>query len=461
MSRSTNEHQKVPGDPDLVKNLHPLFLDCKGVSTDSREELQGKLFFAIKGERFDGNRFVSEAVEKGCRLAVTERKELEGMENVLVVPSVLQILQELARYHRFHVSPRVLAITGSNGKTTTKELAHAVLSTKYRTLATSGNLNNHIGVPLTLLSLKDEEMAIIEMGANHAGEIGQLAGIAAPETGVITNVGKAHLEGFGSLEGVLHAKGELYEYLASGGGTAIIDITDDKLRGKASAVGVDAKLAGPGGDIPVSCRMTADRPFLSLELQFGNQRFPVSTRMVGPYNLQNVLLAASVGYYFGTDPGETARAISGYQPINRRSQLMETRSNRLILDSYNANPTSMREAIGGLLTYDPDRSMVILGDMAELGEQAPEEHRQLVEWIRSTGIRKALLAGPHFSRVARDDRAARHDQVVQVFPGTAELAEALRKDFPSGYSILVKGSRIMRLEEIVDLFIEIDGTKGP
>jgi UDP-N-acetylmuramoyl-tripeptide--D-alanyl-D-alanine ligase len=355
------------------------------------------------------------------------------------------MLQELARLHRVSRSPRVLAITGSNGKTTTKELVHCILSKKYSVLATAGNLNNHIGVPLTLLTLADQEVAVVEMGANHMGEIALLAEIASPELGLVTNVGKAHLEGFGSLEGVLEAKTELYQYLSAHGGKAIIDGTDSRLLNKAAEHGVSTLVVGAGGDIEVGASVLDQDPYLKLDLVIEDRHHELPTRLVGAYNLQNILLAAAVGHYFGIPGGDILDAVGGYIPGNQRSQFIEGRRNRIILDSYNANPTSMREAVNGLLQYASSPTMLILGDMAEMGESSIKEHRDLVRWIAGRGIDRVLLAGSIFNKCAQPTSSAK------VFPGMKELESFLRSEQPEGFHILVKGSRIMELEKILPL----------
>ena len=430
-----------------TEQLYTHFLQSGGICTDTRQEPEGKLFFALRGEQFDGNRYVEDALAGGCMLAITERKDLEGREDVLVVPSVLKQLQDLAHHHRMQLKPRLLAITGSNGKTTTKELMAAVLSTQYSLLATKGNLNNHIGVPLTLLSLKDEELAVVEMGANHAGEIAQLARIAAPEVGLITNVGKAHLEGFGSLEGVLSAKSELYAYLASRDGTAIVDGRDQLLLEKAAELGVSCQVAGPGKDLPVQVKLLRQTPLLEVELHIGDKVYPLSTGLVGAYNLQNILLAAACGMYYGIPEVDIARAISGYYPENQRSQLVEGKRNKVVLDAYNANPSSMREAIGGLLSYARSPIMLILGDMAELGESSEEEHRELLGWISTLEVERILVAGPQFSRISEPSAH------LSVFRDRKELQAWLKREKPEGYHILLKGSRVMELERLVPLLV--------
>jgi UDP-N-acetylmuramoyl-tripeptide--D-alanyl-D-alanine ligase len=428
-----------------TEQIYKEFLQSSGVCTDTRQVVEGSLFFALRGDQFDGNRFVEDALNKGCRLAITERKDLAGKGRVVVVSSTLEVLQQLAHYHRMQVAPRLIAITGSNGKTTTKELLAAVLSKEYELLATRGNLNNHIGVPLTLLKLNREELALVEMGANHPGEIAELARIAAPEVGLITNVGKAHLEGFGSLQGVLDAKSELYAYLAKHGGTAIIDGRDQKLMRKADELGVACKVVAPKGDLPVAVNLISQTPFLDVELVLGEEVYPFSTRLVGAYNLQNILLAAATGFHFGVSGNAIAGAISGYLPDMQRSQMLEGGRNKLVMDSYNANPSSMREAIGGLLSYATSPTMLILGDMAELGDSSEKEHRELFHWISSLDVDQVLLLGPNFSQIYEPSNR------ITVFSGRKELETYLGEEKPEGYHILLKGSRVMELERLASL----------
>ncbi len=430
-----------------IKQLYQHFLESTGICTDTRQKVEDSIFFALKGENFDGNGFVEDAISKGCRVAVTERKELDGAPRILVVADALKTLQDLASYHRRKVSPKVIAITGSNGKTTTKELVNAVLSAAYPVGATRGNLNNHIGVPLTLLSLQEEQIAIVEMGANHPGEIAELARIAAPDLGMITNVGKAHLEGFGDLEGVLNAKGELYDYLAGHGGKAIIDGHDQVLLDKAGLTGVESLVVGAGRDLPVSARILNQTPFLEIELEVAGVSYTISTRLVGAYNLQNILLAAGTGFYFGIDPSLIADSIGGYVPQNQRSQLVKGEHNHLILDSYNANPSSMREAINGLINYASPPTMLILGDMAELGDASDHEHRELVRWIGTLKLDRVLLVGPNFSKVREPSFG------FIVFRERTDLEVYLNEEKPSGYHILVKGSRVMELERLKPLLV--------
>lgn len=419
-----------------------------GISTDTRQDVKGSIFFALKGDQFDGNMYVQDALKAGCRIAVTELKEYEGEAGICYTPSALKLLQELASFHRMQAAPRVLAITGSNGKTTTKELISVVLSKKFRVLATKGNLNNHIGVPLTLLSQKGEELAVVEMGANHPGEIGTLARIAAPNLGLITNVGKAHLEGFRTLEGVLDAKGELYEFLAASGGKAIVDGGDALLMKKAEETGVKVLSVSEDGALPVSVELLDQSPFLELDLRIGDESHHISTHLVGAYNIQNIRFAAACGSFFGVSGDEIAGAIASYTPENQRSQVVEGMHNRVVLDFYNANPSSMREAVGSLGAYADKTPMLILGDMAELGAASLSEHRDLVRWIRTLPIKQVILVGPQFGQVGEPLEGLR------VFSALDELQAYLEKNPPRDCTILVKGSRVMGLERLKPLLVK-------
>ena len=441
-----------------IEALYRDFLQSSGICTDTRKEVKDAVFVALRGENFDGNRFVGTALREGCRVAITENREFSGDPRVRVVDSALGTLQQLAHHHRVQLAPRVLAITGSNGKTTTKELMHAVLSAAFKVFSTRGNLNNHIGVPLTLLSLRDEEVAVVEMGANHPGEIAALCGIAAPEVGVITNVGKAHLEGFGSLEGVLHAKGELYAYLAAHSGRAIVDGSDSLLLEKARQTGVTPLVVGPEGDIPLGCRLVRQSPYLEVELRAGEQVSQVVTGLVGAYNLQNILLAAATGLHFGIPLEQVASAIGTYEPKNSRSQFMKGERNRLILDSYNANPTSMRGAVEGMMEYATPPIMLILGEMAELGSVSRDEHRELMNWLSSLmagqqrQVDRVLLVGAAFDELYKHPGSGEPwPEGMKAFGDREELEGYLRKERPEGFHILVKGSRVNELEKIVPL----------
>jgi len=425
-----------------LQALHRAFLNSSGICTDTRKLQKNSLFVALKGSNFDGNAFAEEALEAGCCLVVTERKDLEGKEGFWVCHSSLEVLQELARFHRHHVNPGVLGITGSNGKTTTKELCAAILERKFKVLATRGNLNNHIGVPLTLLALTDQEVAVVEMGANHAGEIARLAAIAHPMLGMITNVGKAHLEGFGSLEGILHAKGELYEELARSGGWAIVDGKDQLLLEKAQEVGVDVLRVEGEGDLKVEARVLREHPTLRVELKLDGACQEVETALVGAYNLQNIRLAAAVGLRMGVAAEDIAAAISSYVPRNQRSQLVEGGRNRLIMDAYNANPSSMREALRSLATFAEGPTMAILGEMAELGDESRAEHQALVKAVLGMGFDLVVLVGETFMEINEPS------EFLYVFRDRQALEDWLSEEKLQGYTVLLKGSRVNELEMV-------------
>ena len=416
-----------------IQSLHRLFLQCGKVVTDSREIEGGEMFFALKGERFDGNAFAASALEKGAAFAVVSDPVLEASDSgrFVLVGDTLKALQDLARYHRsslsvssghFRVLP-VIALTGTNGKTTTKELIRAVLSARYDVLATEGNLNNHIGVPLTLLRLAPRhDIAVIEMGASAPGEIAALARIALPNYGLITNVGKAHLAGFGSFEGVKRTKGELYDYLQR---------TADK--------------AFVNADNPNLLEMTAARPDLSV--------IPYGLEYCGAYNADNVMAAIAVGKYFGIPEEEAAAAIEAYVPSNKRSQLEKRGGNTYILDTYNANPTSMSAALDNLASMQAAKKAVMLGDMLELGEDSLREHEAVVRKVASLAPRYAFFVGKEFSSALADkDISALLDGAgigFSVFQTSDELASYLRSHPLADTLILVKGSRGMKMEKIL------------
>lgn len=420
-----------------IAELHKVFLHTGSVCTDTRKIVPGSIFFALKGEQFDGNDFALEAIKKGCRLAVADRQNLRGTKDTIVVDSALQTLQDLAHYHRITKNITILAITGSNGKTTTKELTAAILSRKYKVLSTSGNLNNHIGVPLTLLQIKNEDFGVIEMGANHKGEISLLAAIASPEYGLITNIGKAHLEGFGSIKGVLEAKGELYQYLARNSGKAFVNIENELLLKRANDAGLDVL---PYNDDKLSGKMVDAYPGLKCEISLSGEILKVRTNLVGGYNLENIISAVAVGRHFGISNDDIVKALESYQSENKRSQLIKGIKNTIVLDAYNANPTSMIKSISNFIEFAKGPKMVILGDMFELGNEEGEEHRLLIDWLRKQPLQKVLLIGRAFKRVAMKIPG------YQYFPDTDSCNAFLRDEKPGGFHILIKGSRKMALE---------------
>ena len=430
-----------------LKELHTIFLKSAGVCTDSRKLVDKQIFFALKGENFDGNKYVEQALSLGCILAVSDDPAWRSEENVFVVDSVLEVLQALANYHRKQQDVTVLAITGSNGKTTTKELIAKVLSSEFPTLSTEGNLNNHIGLPLTLLRLKGEKLAVVEMGANHPGEIALLCNIAEPDLGIITNIGKAHLEGFGSIEGVRKAKGELYDYLAREEKLVLINADDPVLLDMAKERGLNSVRYGtPGGKVQGS--ISATRPFLEGIVKIGDEKFSISTHMPGIYNFTNILAAISAAVHFGIAAKKIIRMISDYVPDNNRSQVVEGKSNTLLLDAYNANPTSMKASLEDFVSDDVQKKMVVLGEMLELGEETDAEHRAILEWLSKSNIEKVLLIGEHFVRLSDSG-----DYPFLFFADIHKCMKHLSEDKPSGYRILLKGSRKNAMEQATNMLL--------
>ncbi|TVR75255.1 MAG: UDP-N-acetylmuramoyl-tripeptide--D-alanyl-D-alanine ligase [Marinilabiliales bacterium] len=430
-----------------VKALYDIFQRSEGVTTDSRHDIHGKLFFALRGERYDGHAFVRQSLEKGCYRAVIDDERYAADERTVKVDNVLSSLQALAAYHRKRFDIPVIAITGSNGKTTTKELMRDVLGRLFRTLATEGNLNNHIGVPLTLLRLrKEHEIAVIEMGANHIGEIDLLCRIARPDHGLITNIGRAHLEGFGSLQGVFRAKGELFRYLKSTGGKAFVNNDQDLLSDLARELELDAIYYGSSGYCNVRGRLTEDGPGTGLEVAAGNPPsvYNVKSSLAGSYNFENILAAVCVGDHFKVPPDQIINAVGEYIPGNNRSQIMQTARNRILLDAYNANPDSMRSALLNFTLQPGENKSVILGDMLELGRYEEEEHMEIVRLINGHNYREVILVGSAFSRIPLPK-----DYIH--FENTGLLIEWLAKNPVRDRFVLLKGSRGIGLERCLPL----------
>lgn len=429
--------------------LYSQYLAANGlVSTDSRQPQPGTLFFALNGPSFRGADFAPQALAKGASHAVVDDAALAAADPACYTfaPDPLVALQDLARHHRQQFQMPVLAVTGSNGKTTTKELLTAVLAQKFKVLATIGNLNNHIGVPLTLLRLRtgEHDFAVIEMGANHRGEIAELCEIAQPTHGLITNIGKAHLEGFGGAEGVALGKGELFDYLTRTGGTAFVNTLDARLPGLAAPVPTRLSYPGPADTFPVTL-LSAD-PAVALRLADGTD---VAAQLTGDYNFPNLAAAAAVGLHFGIPADKVAGALASYSPQNNRSQLLRTAAgNELVLDAYNANPSSMGAALRSFAARPVaagQTKLVILGDMFELGDDSAAEHRQLGQLLAELPLPNVVLIGSDMAGAAG---AAPH---LQHFATKAEAAEWLRINPMRGQQILVKGSRGMALETLVEL----------
>lgn len=421
-----------------MKELYRAFLESTGVSTDSRAVKEGSLFFALKGENFDGNDFALKAIECGARYAVVDRVELAGEEGIIVVEDTLTALQSLARYHRSQFNIPVIGLTGTNGKTTTKELISSVLSKKYSTLSTTGNLNNHIGVPLTLLRLeKGHEIAVVEMGASNPGEIESSTKIALPTFGLITNVGKAHLLGFGSFDGVKKTKGELYDYLQRTADHAFVNV-DNTILVDMATQRPDLKIIPYGVAFSNSKVLQSDEnnPYLRVELSNGKV---INSNLIGAYNADNIMAALKVGEYFGVDLDDAIQAIEEYIPTNNRSQLKKIGDTTYIIDAYNANPTSMRASITNFANSSFKNKVVILGDMLELGEFSVDEHKKIVELVHTSNFSSEYYVGKEFEKAG----------ATPVFDSSEKLAEHLLSVDLSEKSILVKGSRGIRLEKVL------------
>ena len=418
--------------------------ESSGVSTDTRTLRKGQLFFALWGQNFNGNEYASEALDRGASYAVIDDPVYETDRTILVDDCLME-LHGLAQYYRKMIKVPVLAITGTNGKTTTKELIAAIMSKKLRIHYTKGNFNNEIGLPLTILSAPpDVEMMILEMGANHMGEIRTLCNVARPDYGIITNIGAAHIEGFGSYEGVLKAKTELYEHLRKVNGIAIYDDKNPYLTKKIfKLVSKGIPYSHPTG-VELSVEALPSEMNLAVRIRYQHRVFDIQTALFGDYNLDNVRAAVATGLFLGVGMEDIVEAVSKYQPGNNRSQVKTTDNNTLICDSYNANPTSMRAAIKSFAELKAVRKALILGDMLELGEKSTEEHRKLIEELRLVKYEKIFLVGSEFKKVSNDSGFA-------LFNDVGELRKHLSNEPVTGSLILIKGSRGMTLEKVYDL----------
>ncbi len=420
-----------------IPELYELYIHNPVITTDSRNCPRGSIFFALKGERFDGNLYAEKALASGCNYAIIDNPDYYIGERTILVDDVLKTLQLIAQRHRKTLGIPVIAITGTNGKTTTKELLAAVLSTKFNLLYTEGNLNNQIGVPLTLLRLDhDHEMAVIEMGASHPGDIKELVEIALPDYGIITNVGHAHLEGFGSFENVIKTKGELYDYIRRTKGTIFIKKEDSDLQ--AMAHGIDQVTYGYGDSSFASGQILGSDPFLVFQWKQQGKINRVETHLIGDYNIDNVLIAVTVGRYFKIPSARINRAIESYEPTNNRSQLKRTTNNTIIIDAYNANPTSMKAALDNFANMSLTPKAVILGDMFELGENSDSLHKEIIEHLQWDNFDKVYLCGEHFSRIGSK---------YNTYKTLDDLSTELEEHPLKGYNILIKGSRSMALEK--------------
>jgi len=420
--------------------LYQKFLETRKISTDTRQIAAGSIFFALRGEKFNANEFVQQAFEKGARYAVIDDPAYATDQRCILVADSLKALQELARYHRTRLTIPVVGLTGSNGKTTSKELLNAVLSKKFKTFATKGNLNNHIGVPLSVLSIDSSvEIAVIEMGANHVGEIAFLCSISNPTHGFITNIGKAHIGTFGGFENIIRGKSELYQHLIVNNGIVFINSQNPILANMAKRFKNPYFYPAPGDYLPVSL-IDAD-PFIRYETMDGEI---VQTQLMGAYNFENIAAALCIGKFFGVDAGQANQAISEYVPGNMRSQVVKKGTNTIILDAYNANPSSMEAAINSLANMKALRKVAILGDMFELEEEAEKEHQKIGELLNSKGFDQVYFCG-HLMKAANAMHAA-----GQLFEKKELLIEELKRHPLRNSTILVKASRGIGLESIVD-----------
>jgi UDP-N-acetylmuramoyl-tripeptide--D-alanyl-D-alanine ligase len=430
-----------------IEQLYTIYKKYPSVETDTRKLKAGDLFFALKGDNFNGNAFAKQALDAGAAYAIIDEAAFEISGKTFLVDDVLTALQQLAKHHReqFSTSPAgrqvpFIAITGSNGKTTTKELVYTVLSSSYITYATEGNLNNHIGIPLTILKIKmDAELAIIEMGANHQKEIKGYCEYAQPTHGIITNCGKAHLEGFGGIEGVRKGKGELFDYLRSNNGTAFVMWDYDYLQDMSKGITSILKYGTANADI--EAKAIKSEPFLEIEITKGVEPGIIKTQLVGDYNLPNVLVAVAAGKYFNVPAASIKTAIENYSPSNSRSQLVEKGSNKIILDAYNANPSSMKLAIENFSRLRADNKVLMLGGMAELGQESLNEHKSIVDVINQSQWKAVVLVGGDFLKF-------QHPYTSLI--NATEAKEWLQQQHFEKTHLLIKGSRSMQMEKVLE-----------
>ena len=429
----------------MIDKLYNAYLASRHVTTDSRAITPGCIFFAFRGANFDGNAFAPQALEQGAALCVISDPQYKVDDRCIVVPDVLATLQELAREHRRHLTIPVIGITGTNGKTTTKELVHAVLARRYKTSATAGNFNNHLGVPLTILaSPADTQIAIVEMGANHPGEIAGLCSIADPDCGLITNVGRAHLEGFGSFDGVIRTKTELYRHLAAKNGLVFVNADNEHLM--PIAKNIDHHLTyGSSAEADTRGTYVGSDPYMHFYFEVGDNVYNTHSHLLGAYNFDNAMAAVAVGLHFGVEPWDIKEAIEAYTPANQRSQWKETANNNLYLDCYNANPSSMAAALRAFSDIKAPHKAAIIGAMRELGSTSLEEHQRLVDTLNKSHLDYCLLIDPEFDGISLTNNTKHVN--------TTEEAITLLKEWgPKGYTILIKGSnsnRLWTLEEFL------------
>ena len=431
-----------------IQQLYQIYQQHPVITTDSRDCPQGSIFFALKGESFDGNKFAASAIEKGCAYAVIDNAEYQKDDRFILVDDVLQTFKDLAREHRRQFNIPVIGITGTNGKTTTKELIASVLSEKYNTLFTQGNFNNDVGVPKTLFRLNEQhEIAVVEMGASHPGDIKTLVETVEPTCGLITNVGKAHLQGFGSFEGVKKTKGELYDYLKAHDALVFINGNNEHLLQMAQSRDICRAIEyGTQEDCQVNGSIISCAPFLKFQWNSNvngiNVQQEIQTHLIGSYNIDNMLAAIAIGLHFGVSPEQIHHALSNYIPTNNRSQMEETGKNHLVVDAYNANPSSMKAALDNFHLMEVSPKMAILGDMRELGEASAEEHQKAVDLMKEYGFENIWLVGDEFGNTQCNYRKFKDVEEVKA----AIIAEDIK-----GFNILIKGSNSTKLWQLPPL----------
>ena len=427
----------------ILTELHKIFRESTGVTTDSRKIKPNNIFFALKGDNFNGNEFAESALAQGAKLVIIdEEKFFTDKEKMVMVENTLQTLQDLAKLHREYLGLPIIALTGSNGKTTTKELIHTVLQQKYNTQATVGNLNNHIGVPLTLLSFtEDTDIGIVEMGANHQKEIELLCSIAQPDFGYITNFGRAHLEGFGGFEGVIKAKSELYDYLLENKKLAFVNLDDELQAKKSSGIRQFGFSSEQKSNNNVYFNHIEAQPMATVS----TENVQIGSQLTGVYNAVNMCAATAIGIFFGIDLQEIKQAIENYTPNNNRSQWIEKGSNKILLDAYNANPSSMKAALSNFFQLQYDQKLLILGDMFELGQESTNEHQRIVDLVSNNNI-PAYFVGKEFYQIQQNESPTLH-----FFADFDTLKNHLQNHKITKQTILIKGSRGMQLERVLEL----------
>jgi UDP-N-acetylmuramoyl-tripeptide--D-alanyl-D-alanine ligase len=429
--------------PASIEYLYQLYLQFQSICSDTRKIQNGDLFFALKGGNFNGNHFATQALDNGAAYAIIDEVQPAKDHRLILVENVLSSLQQLAAHHRNQFSIPFIAITGSNGKTTTKELAHAVLSEKYVTYTTEGNLNNHIGIPLTLLKIKqDAEIAIVEMGANHRGEIAGYCTYTRPTHGIITNAGKAHLEGFGGADGVKKGKGELFDYLRSHGGTAFVMWDYEYLH--EMSTGIKHIISYGTSNADFTGFVETAPHFLRVRITKGQEPQSIQTRMTGDYNLPNVLAAVTLGNYFKVNAQSIKKAIENYEPSNSRSQLKSAGTNIIILDAYNANPSSMKLAIENLLHFPDKDKILLLGGMAELGSESIAEHKEILQLIDSYSWKEVVLVGGDFLKIPHSYKSFINSEEAGAWLASQQFHHTV---------FLIKGSRSMEMEKVIERLV--------